>query len=215
MTYSSIIRYGLLAACLLPSVLLPEGLRAQDRTVRSVLAAEADRLIVARHRAERAHLARVGFWGGANIALGVALLLATRRAEHPGRHAFGVQTLAWGAVNTGIAAVGWWMLAPPDPSNSLAGLRAENTYYDVLLVNMGLNVGYMGVGAALWAAGRHGVRSAASWRGHGRAVVLQGLGLFVLDGIALLASRSRWHAWMFVVGGEGPGGPGLGLTVPF
>lgn len=193
----------------------PGELRAQDRTDRDVLAAEADRLTIARHRAERAHLGRVAVWGGANAALGLALLLGVRRAERPGRHAFGVQTLAWGAINTGIAAVGWWMLESPDTTSALTALRAENTYYDVLLVNMGLNVGYMGVGAALWAAGRHGVRSAAAWKGHGRAVVLQGLGLFVLDGIALLASQSRWHAWMFVVGGgEGPGGLGLGLALP-
>jgi hypothetical protein len=41
------------------------------------------------------------------------------------------------------------------------------------------------------AAGYRGIDAAARWRGFGSALILQGVGLFVLDGIALLASRAR------------------------
>ena len=145
--------------------------------------------------AQRAHLWRVAAWGMANVALGVSLLAVGDRREHPARHGFGVQSAAWGAVNIGIATVAL-STGFGDPTSSLAAaIRAENAYADVLLLNLGLNVGYAGVGAALVAVGhRAGIPSAqtrGALRGHGWALVLQGAGLFALDGIAWLGSRTR------------------------
>ena len=51
----------------------------------------------------------------------------------------------------------------------------------VLLVNAGLDVGYLAVGAALVRHGR--------WRGDGWAVVVQGAFLLVLDSAAARALR--------------------------
>lgn len=101
-----------------------------------------------------------------------------------------------------------------EPAASLAeALRMESGYAEVLLLNQGLNVGYAAVGTALWAAGARGVSSGEAWRGHGMALVVQGLGLFVLDGIAYLASVDRSRALYDVLSevhlSAVPGGVGL------
>ena len=143
---------------------------------------------------QQAHLWRVGAWGLANVVGGAVLVLASDRDADPGRWAFGLQSGAWGVVNVGIAAVGL-ATGPGDVTADWAtALGAENGYADVLLVNLGLNVGYMAVGGTLLAVAGRGVSTPDAWRGHGAALVLQGAGLLVLDGIAYLGTRDRLAA---------------------
>jgi hypothetical protein len=141
--------------------------------------------------AQRAHLYRVLGWGGVNVAIGAALLLATDRSSQRGRFGFGVQSAAWGTINMGIAVVG--LLAGDGDVTQTAkeALRAENGYADILLFNLGLNVAYASVGATLIAVSGRGVAHPEAWRGHGAALIVQGVGLFVLDGIAYLGARDR------------------------
>lgn len=141
--------------------------------------------------ARRAHLWRVAAWGGVNVAGGLALVLASDRNRQSARWAFGAMSAGWGAVNVGIAAVGL-ATAPAEALTSYdAALSAERTFHDVLLLNLGLNVAYAGVGATMLAAGYRDVGNAADWRGYGTSLILQGAGLLVLDGIAFFASRAR------------------------
>lgn len=159
------------------------------------------RLAEARLAAERDHLWRVAVWGGLNAAGGLALVLGTRRAERPARFGFGVQAGLWGAINIGIAAPGLLGGADtPGRATWAEALAAERGLHDLLLLNMGLNVAYAGVGAALVVAGYRGVQSARAWRGHGTALIVQGAGLLVLDGVALLASRARLAGLLDVAG---------------
>ena len=105
-------------------------------------------------------------WAVGSIAVGAALAL------HPSTRSFGRQTAAWGAVDGAIAWAGSRKRArtgPPDP----ARLRR------VLLVNAGLDVGYVAGGVALVRHGR--------WRQDGWAVVVQGAFLLVLDSTAARA----------------------------
>jgi len=148
-------------------------------------------LTVALEEAKRDHLWRVAIWGGANVALGVGLLASGSRESTPRRFGFGVQSTAWGAINLGI--VGASLLAgDPELPTTLAGaLSAENGWSDLLLVNLGLNVGYMGVGTALAVAAGRGLGRPEEVRGHAYGVIVQGAGLFILDGVAWLASRAR------------------------
>lgn len=105
-----------------------------------------------------------------------------------------MQSAAWGVINVGIATVGW-TTGNEAPTHLWAdALAAENAYADILLVNLGLNVGYMAVGGTLLAVSGRGVSKPEAWRGHGSAVILQGLGLLVLDGIAYLGTRTRLSA---------------------
>lgn len=143
---------------------------------------------------QRAHLDRVALWGALNLIAGAALFGASSREEHPTRRAFGLQTAGWGAVNLGI--VGWALLAgAPEPATTLSGaLAAEDRWAHILLVNLGLNVGYMAVGTALAVAAGRGLDSGPTVKGHGAAVILQGAGLMVLDGLAWAASSGRMGA---------------------
>ncbi len=60
-------------------------------------------------------------------------------------------------------------------------------------------MGYAAVGTTMFIAGRKGVPNADLWKGHGAALILQGAGLFVLDGVAYLASRQRLGALVDLV----------------
>ena len=102
----------------------------------------------------------LGRWALGSVLLGGALAAAPRT------RGFGRQTAAWGAVDGVIALVGARRQAagrttPP------ARLRR------VLLVNAGLDVGYLAAGAWLLRRPR--------WRGDGAAVLVQGAFLLLLD----------------------------------
>jgi len=190
----------LLATLLVGAVALtPGALRAQGD------ADPSEPLRQALAQAQRDHLWRVAAWGGLNLAAGLVLVGGASAKEHPTRRGFGIQTAAWGAINLGIAT---WGLAsgPAQGAPGLAGaLAAEDGYAHVLLVNLGLNVGYAAVGTAVVVASRHGLRGGPTVRGHGSAVLLQGLGLLALDGLAYAGSRGRLEALRGLVATLEPG----------
>lgn len=176
-------RVGLVLLIVVVAGLAPRPASAQSAAV--------DALNTALHEGQRAHLTRVALWGALNLAAGAALFGASGRESHATRRALGLQSAAWGAINLGIA--GWgFMSGPPEAATSLAtALAAEDRWAHILLVNLGLNVGYMAVGTALVVAADRGLRSGPEVKGHGAAVVLQGAGLMVLDGLAWAASSGR------------------------
>ena len=175
--------------------------------------ATVEALSVELTEAQRAHLWRVGAWGAANAAAGSALIFLSDAEARPGRRAFGIQAAAWGAINVGIAVAGLAGSAGAPDSLWADALGAENTYADILLVNLGLNVGYMAVGGTLLAVAGRGVSTPDAWRGHGSALVVQGLGLLVLDGLAYIGTRARLGALVDLAGSTAlvalPDGVGL------
>lgn len=140
--------------------------------------------------AQRGHLWRVAGWGGANALGGIALVWASSRSGQSTRWHFGAMSAGWGVVNVGIAAGGLLAASAPAAEPG-AVLAAERQFHDILLFNLGLNVAYSAVGGTMLGASSYGVDNAGRWRGFGASLVLQGLGLFVLDGIAYWASRAR------------------------
>lgn len=128
---------------------------------------------------ERGHLVRVGAWGSACVLAGTLLLalLALRRRRSPLVFHFALQTAAWGAIDLALAAVGYGRLAPRDYGGA--------TRFDRLLwLNLGLDVGYVAVGATLaltgWLLGRR-----LAPVGAGLGVMLQGAALIALDALVL------------------------------
>lgn len=109
----------------------------------------------------------LGAWAAASLAAG-ALLAVPERTR-----GFGRQTAAWGAVDGLIAYAGGRRRARTGPT----GPRRLRT---VLLVNAGLDVGYLAAGGRL-------LRT--RWRGDGLAVLVQGAFLLVLDSAAARALR--------------------------
>ncbi|WP_245846039.1 DUF6992 family protein [Longibacter salinarum] len=147
-------------------------------------------LVEDRMAAERAHLWRVAAWGSVNALGGLALILGASRPERPAWWGFGAQSGLWGVVNIGIATAG--LVSGDDPTRGYeAAVSAERFYHDILLFNLGLNVAYSSVGTTLVLLSYRGVDSARALRGHGSSLIMQGAGLFVLDLIAFLGSRTR------------------------
>jgi hypothetical protein len=125
---------------------------------------------------ERGHLVRLSLWAiGSVVVGGLAVLLASRARpaqESFWRH-FGIQSGAWGLVDLVIVVAAWNGIVPRD----LAGAIALDRF---LWLNIGLDVGYMMLGATLLAFGlraprRHGLIGA------GVAIVAQGAALAILD----------------------------------
>ena len=105
-------------------------------------------------------------WAVASVATGAVLTAC------PTTRGFGRQTATWGAVDGAIACAGRRSRrrkGPTDPTR----LRR------ILLLNAGLDVGYLAVGARLSRTER--------WRGDGLAVLVQGAFLLVLDTTAAIA----------------------------
>lgn len=102
----------------------------------------------------------LGRWAAGSLLAG-AVLSADRRTR-----GFGRQSAAWGAVDGAIALVG---------ARRQAAGRATppQRLRRVLLVNAGLDVGYLAAGA--WLVRR------TRWRGDGAAVLVQGAFLLWLD----------------------------------
>ena len=105
-------------------------------------------------------------WAVASVATGAVL------TARPTTRGFGRQTATWWAVDGAIACAGRRgrrRKGPTDPTR----LRR------ILLLNAGLDVGYLAVGARLSRTER--------WRGDGLAVLVQGAFLLVLDTTAAIA----------------------------
>lgn len=116
-------------------------------------------------------LRRLSLLGLVSTAGGLAVAAWGRT---PSQRAFGGQSAGWGAVDLGIAAVGLARRSRPTTARRLRR---------VLLVNTGLDVVY--VAAGVWLVARapalRGRLTPEQARGHGAAVVLQGLALLALD----------------------------------
>jgi hypothetical protein len=115
----------------------------------------------------------LGGWAAGSLVTGALLRL------RPATRGFGRQTAAWGAVDGAIALVGARRRAAKGPTDP-ARLRR------VLLVNAGLDVGYLAAGLALVTAP---AARARGLRGDGLAVLLQGGFLLALDTVAARALR--------------------------
>ncbi|HEY0970649.1 MAG TPA: hypothetical protein VGE02_06710 [Gemmatimonadales bacterium] len=130
--------------------------------------------------AERAHLVQLFAWSGASVLVGVLLLalVGARRLRSPLLLHLALQTAVWGAVVLGVTTMRWRELSYRD----LAGYTQLDR---MLWLDVGLEVGYVGVGLTmLVTALALGRRMAPVGAGIGIAV--QGLGLLVLDVYFLL-----------------------------
>ena len=185
MSSRSVLFALLLVALVVPAESATQGQTATPRSD-SLVQAHSAQL----QAAERAHLWRVAAWGGANALGGLALVWASSRSGTSTRWHFGAMSAGWGVVNVGIAA-GGLLASGPSPAEPGALLAAERQFHDILLFNLGLNVAYSAVGATMLGAGAYGVDNRGRWRGFGTSLILQGVGLLVLDGIAFWASRGR------------------------
>ena len=108
---------------------------------------------------------------GSIIGGGIQLL-----SPNPFVRAFGIQNLVWGSIDGGIAYYGYKTLGSTDWS--VADKHAERIKFrKILLINALLDIGYLGLGFALYSARN------TKWHGHGAGIMLQGGFLLLFDGI--------------------------------
>lgn len=121
----------------------------------------------------------LGSWGAANLAVGA---FGMRGAQGENR-AFHQMNLAWGAVNLGLAATGWWTATHSDPGafDLYETVRQHHRLQKIFLFNAGLDVAYMAGGLWLNERAKTATRRPERLRGFGRSILLQGAFLFVFD----------------------------------
>ena len=125
--------------------------------------------------AERTQLIRLVLWAMTSAMLGTALvtIITLRRLAAPIIRGFAIQTMVWGVLEVMAAVVRWQMLAMRDVSSAR---RLDHlTWFTV-----GLDVGIVGVGVTAlvvaWLS-----RQRLNLTGAGLGIIVQGLGLLVLD----------------------------------
>jgi hypothetical protein len=134
-----------------------------------------DALVTGVARQQRALVTELGAGAGLSTIAGAALWAWGRRTGREGVSSFGRQTVAWAAVDAGIALWGrlGFARSPADPGKARSAARRMRL---VTAVNAGLDVAYVTGGAALTRYAHTEAR-----RGDGAAIVVQGLFLTWLD----------------------------------
>ncbi|RKH72822.1 hypothetical protein D7X96_03925 [Corallococcus interemptor] len=148
-------------------------------------------------------------WAVLNIGTGVAGHFASEGETQ----AFFQANAAWNVVNLVIAGLGYHGQATADPASwDLARSLSEGQRMEqVLLLNAGLDVGYIAFGGLLWERGLR--KDSARLRGWGKGVLLQGAFLLVFDGVlTFLNAKLNGELTARLV--PAPDGVGLMLTWP-
>ena len=126
-------------------------------------------------------------WALTNIAVGgYGNFAASGRSKY-----FHQMNAAWNLVNLGIGAFAYYQALQSDPASfSLAqSLQESQSFEKILLLNIGLDVGYMATGAYLW---ERGIRKSNNrLLGYGPALMLQGGFLLAFDAILYAAHNSH------------------------
>lgn len=124
---------------------------------------------------EQLHLLKLLVWATLSTLTGTALLalLRIRRAASPLLTHFAIQSVAWGVVDLAIALWARGGLALRDLESAVALDR-------FVWFNIGLDLGYVAVGATLAVLGWRATRR-LGLVGAGLGVIVQGLALAVLD----------------------------------
>ncbi len=124
-------------------------------------------------------------WGLGSVAAGMpALLSCDQRIRQAG-----MQAVVWGAIDAGLAWFGQRGARDKISQGAKDGLRQARRFRTILLINVGLDVGYVAGGWALL----HGARDRDERVGMGLGIVVQGLFLLVYDSV-LAWMVGRWMA---------------------
>lgn len=126
-------------------------------------------------QAEQQHLLRLLLWAALSIiaATAIATTIAVRRLHSPLLTHFALQMALWGIGVGVIAAVEWHGLHLRDVSGSA---RLER----LLWMNIGMDAGFVGMGAVLGFCGRVLARNIGAI-GAGVGIVVQGLAMLLID----------------------------------
>ena len=156
-----------------------------------------------RRRIQRAGMIVLAAWAGVNIVGGTAMFFLDEA------HRFFYQMNAiWNLVNAGLAAGGLLGTRKPTVDWSLTrSIEAQHNLEKILLVNGGLDFGYIMGGLFLMQLADELTRWAAQLPGWGAAIVLQGAFLLIFDFALFLVLRRNRGYRELLGAGTGPPGP--------
>lgn len=163
--------YSYIAFFLLVLVLIPDLLHAQTAPDEVVSVFSESRQM------QRKAMYVLGSWAAVNIVTG-----AYGSFSSPGRAKYLHQMNAgWNVVNLSIAGLSLYSLSQSDPSTfSTSGIFEDMNNLDkFLLLNAGLDIGYIATGAWLWDRGLR--KGSERLEGYGRSLIIQGGFLLLFD----------------------------------
>jgi hypothetical protein len=125
--------------------------------------------------AEQQHLLQLLVWAGLSVVSGTAIatMLAARRARSPLLVHFAIQMICWGVAVAAIAGIRWH-------TAHLRDLSGATRLEDLVWMTIGLEGGYVAVGAALALSAWFIARRMAVV-GAGVGVMVQGLALLLIE----------------------------------
>ena len=133
----------------------------------------------------------LGGWALANMAIGsVAYFSLSGKKKY-----FNQMNLMWNVVNLGLATAGYFG-AKADLNQQLSLAQSINDQHkieQILLLNAGLDVGYMAAGLYLNERGLR--KSSARLQGYGQSLILQGAFLLVFDGAMYAIHKNNGNAF--------------------
>ena len=156
----------------------------------------------------------LGAWGIANMAAGGAGYFAAKQDEWKYFHEM---NFAWGAINTGIAALGLRGIGK-DRAHKYNYLQAYQQYQAnkrLYLINAGLDVLSVGAGVALTEIGRTSTNKKDMLTGFGRSVAIQGVFLLLFDNVMYASHARRNSKWRQLLDEIQITGSGASLMINF
>ncbi len=126
-------------------------------------------------------------WALGNIAVGSYGYFRTNEKTKY----FHQMNAAWNLVNLSIGAFAYYQYLQTDPSalTLMQSIDEARSIENILLLNIGLDVGYIAAGAFLW---ERGIRKDNNrLLGYGPSLILQGGFLLVFDGILYGLNKSQ------------------------
>jgi hypothetical protein len=113
-------------------------------------------------------------WSAGSVAVGAGQLVW---AATPYGRAVGIQNVAWGLVDAGIAGYGKYELNQKILHQTFVPMAERKSFKNTLLLNFILDIGYIGAGVAMMRAQN------PRWHPHGVGIAAQGGFLLLFDGI--------------------------------
>ena len=150
-------------------------------------------------------------WALSNIAAGsIGYFNSSGRTKY--LHQMNV---GWNIVNIAIAGAALYQYSHADPTSfSLVQSMAEaKAIENILLINMGLNIGYIATGGFLWERGLR--KSNDRFVGYGQSLIIQGGFLLLFDSTLYLLNRTHNEKLEPILEKVSIQGTQLSITIPF
>jgi len=154
-----------------------------------VLEANLDRLNL-----QKTGMITLGSWAIGNIAVSGLQMNRTSGSQFR----FHQMNVFWNVVNLGIAAGGYYgaTTAQPEDFTAMQTLREYHSFNKILLLNAGLDVGYVLGGLYLTERAKNVSKRQNMLKGYGQSIMLQGAFLFVFDLVLYGFMNEQAHAFM-------------------